>query len=121
MGYQLLANLVMLVHFAFLVYVALGGFLAWWNPRLLAPHVVAASWGAVSATIGIPCPLTGWEDAARRAAGEQGLARGFIDTYLTGVVYPAEHLRTVQLGVAVLVLVSWVGLAVRQRRRVTVA
>jgi Protein of Unknown function (DUF2784) len=46
MGYQLLAELVMLLHFGFLAYVALGGFLAWRRPWLIVPHVGAAVWGA---------------------------------------------------------------------------
>jgi hypothetical protein len=115
MRYQLLAELVMLLHFGFLVYVALGGFLAWRRPWLIVPHAGAAAWGAITATVGIPCPLTAWEDAARRRAGEAGLERGFIDTYLTGVVYPQEHLLTAQLLVGALVLVSWVGFARRRR------
>jgi uncharacterized protein DUF2784 len=116
MGYQLLAELVMLLHFGFLAYVALGGFLAWRWPWLVVPHVVAVVWGALNATVGIPCPLTAWEYAARRRAGELGLPRGFIDTYLTGVVYPDEHLLTAQLLVATLVAVSWAGFLVRRRR-----
>jgi Protein of Unknown function (DUF2784) len=75
--------------------------------------------GSVSATVGISCPLTAWEHEARRLAGEQGLPRGFIDTYLTGVVYPQAHLRTAQLLVAVFVLVSWTGFVLRSRRSVT--
>lgn len=118
MGYQLLAELVMLLHFGFLAYVALGGFLAWRWPRAIVPHATAAVWGALSATVGVPCPLTGWENSARRLAGEQGLPRGFIDTYLTGVVYPEEHLLTAQLLVAALVAVSWTGFALRMRRPV---
>jgi uncharacterized protein DUF2784 len=116
MGYQLLADLVMLVHFGFLAYVALGGFLAWWRRWLIIPHIGAVTWGLLIATAGIQCPLTDWEDEVRRRAGELGLPRGFIDTYLTGVIYPAEHLRTAQLLVAGLVLVSWTGLVVRRRR-----
>jgi uncharacterized protein DUF2784 len=116
MGYQLLAELVMLLHFGFLAYVTLGGFLAWRWPWLAVPHVVAVVWGALNATVGIPCPLTAWEDAARGRAGELGLPRGFIDTYLTGVVYPEEHLLTAQLLVATLVAVSWAGFLVRRRR-----
>jgi Protein of Unknown function (DUF2784) len=116
MGYQLLAELVMLLHFGFLAYVALGGFLAWRWPWLIVPHAVAVVWGALNATAGIPCPLTAWEDAARGRAGELGLSRGFIDTYLTGVVYPEEHLLTAQLLVATLVAVSWAGFLVRRRR-----
>ncbi len=120
MGYRLLAELVMLLHFGFLAYVALGGFLAWWRPLLIVPHAVAAAWGALTATIGIPCPLTAWENAARREAGEQGMSRGFIDTYLTGVVYPEEHLRAVQLLVAAVVLTSWAGVVLRHGRRTAV-
>lgn len=111
-----LAEAVMLAHFAFLAFVALGGFLAWRRPWLRIPHVAAVCWGLVSVLFGVECPLTAWEDALRRAAGGAGLERGFIDTYLTGVVYPGEHLRTAQALVAVLVVASWVGLAVRVRR-----
>jgi hypothetical protein len=117
MGYRLLADVVMLAHFAFLAYLALGGFLAWRRRWLLVPHLAAVVWGALSATVGIACPLTAWEDAARRRAGAEGLPRGFVDTYLTGVVYPRDHLLAAQLLVAALVLVSWAGLAVRLRRR----
>jgi hypothetical protein len=114
-AYQLLADLVMLAHFGFLAYLAVGGFLAWRYPRLIVPHVAAVVWGLLSVTVGIDCPLTAWEDRARRLAGEQGLGRGFIDTYLTGVVYPEQHLVLAQLLVAALVVVSWVGFALRAR------
>jgi Protein of Unknown function (DUF2784) len=116
-AHQLLAEVVMLLHFGFLVFVALGGFLAWRWPWLFVPHVAAVTWGALSVAAGLLCPLTGWEDWARRRAGEQGLPRGFIDTYITGVVYPAEYLVTAQVLVATLVAVSWAGLLVRARRR----
>ena len=106
----------MLAHFAFLAYIALGGFLAWRRPWLLVPHVIAVLWVTLTVTVGLVCPLTTWEDAARRAAGGQGIPRGFIDTYLTGVVYPQEHLVAAQLLVAGLVVTSWVGLAIRSRR-----
>ncbi|MGI9000993.1 MAG: DUF2784 domain-containing protein [Pseudonocardia sp.] len=115
MGYRLLGDAVMLVHFGFLVFLIVGGFLAWRWPRLIVVHLVTAAWGLLSVTVGVTCPLTTWEDALRRRVDGLGLERGFIDTYLTGVVYPAEYLRTVQLVVAALVVVSWVGFAVRRR------
>jgi hypothetical protein len=116
MAYALAADVVMLVHLVFLLYVALGGFLAWRRPGLIVLHVAAAAWGLLSATVGMDCPLTAWEDAARRHAGEQGLPHGFIGTYLTGVIYPADRLVEAQLLVASVVLVSWIGFAVRRRR-----
>lgn len=117
MGYRLLADLVMLVHFGFVAYVALGGFLAWWRPWLLLPHALAAGWGALTVTVGLACPLTAWEVWARERAGGQGLPAGFIDTYLTGVVYPERHLLLVQLLVAGVVAVSWAGALTRLPRR----
>jgi Protein of Unknown function (DUF2784) len=116
-AYRALADVVMLVHFGFLAFVALGGFLAWRFRWVLGPHAAAVGW-AVLSLAGMPCPLTGWEDGLRRLGGEQGLPRGFVDTYLTGVVYPQEHLLAAQLLVASLIAVSWAGLAVRGRVRV---
>jgi len=115
--YQAIADLAMLFHFAFLVVLTLGGFAAWRWPRLILVHVGLAIWGILNAVVKVLCPLTNVEDWARRRAGEQGLPRGFIDAYLTGVVYPEEHLMTVQLGVAGLILVSWVGFAVLWSKR----
>ncbi|MGH3714164.1 MAG: DUF2784 domain-containing protein [Micromonosporaceae bacterium] len=119
MGYRLLADAVMTLHFAFIAYVVLGGFLAWrWRWALL-PHLLAVIWGAVAlvfpaATI---CPLTAWEDGARRAAGQQGLPRsGFIDHYIEDVVYPERYTDLLRAIAAVVVLVSWVGLWLRMRR-----
>lgn len=115
--YQAIADLVMLAHFGFLVVLTLGGFLAWRWPRLIFAHVALVIWGFLNAVVKVPCPLTDVEDWARRRSGEEGLPQGFIDRYLTGVIYPEEHLVAVQLGVAGLVAVSWVGYALLWRRR----
>jgi len=115
--YQAIAELVMLLHFAFLVVLTLGGFAAWRWPTFIWAHVGLAIWGVLNAVVKVPCPFTEVEDWARRRAGEEGLPRGFIDRYLTGVVYPEEQLMTVQLGVAGLIAVSWVGFAVLRLRR----
>ena len=115
MLYRLLADAVMLAHFGFLVFLVLGGFLAWRHFWVLVPHIAAVGWAALSVA-GMDCPLTVWEDDLRRLAGVQGLPRGFIDTYLTGVVYPETFLRPAQFLVAALIGTSWAGLAVRHGR-----
>jgi hypothetical protein len=119
MGYLVVADGVMVVHFAFLGYVVAGGFLAWRWLRAIWPHLVLAGWGLSTLVFHQDCPLSLIEDWARRRAGEPGLHhRGFIDTYLTGVVYPARDLPLVQALVAVVVAVSWVGaLLLASRRR----
>lgn len=122
MGYRLLADVVMALHFGFLAYVVLGGFLAWRWPWALLPHLVAAVWGGLTVLFPatLACPLTAWEDAARRAAGQQGLpASGFIDHYLEGVVYPERYTGLIQGMAAVVALVSWFGAYWRIRARST--
>nr|WP_275404299.1 DUF2784 domain-containing protein [Pseudonocardia acidicola] len=107
----------MATHFAFLVFLALGGFLAWWRRWLIVPHIGAVIWGLLAVTVGVTCPLTDVEDWARRRAGEQGLPRGFIDTYLTGVVYPAHAVVGIRTAMAAAIALSWIGLLVLVVRR----
>jgi Protein of Unknown function (DUF2784) len=114
--HRFLADAVMLAHFGFLAFLALGGFVAWRHRWVIVLHAVAVGWGLLSVLAGVGCPLTAWEDRFRRLAGEQGLTRGFVDAYLTDVIYPSEHLLTVQILLGCLVAVSWAGLVLRARR-----
>ncbi|MBW4715620.1 DUF2784 domain-containing protein [Saccharothrix obliqua] len=110
-----LANLVMVVHFGVLVFLVVGGFLAWRWPRLLYPHLAMAAWGLLVITFPLACPLTWLENALRSAAGRPELTDGFIDTYVDGVLYPESVAGLVQLLVALAVGVSWLGLHLRRR------
>lgn len=103
------------VHFAVLVFLVLGGFLAWRWPAVLWPHLALAAWGLTSTVFVWPCPLTTVEDWSRRRAGEAGLSRGFIDTYLTGVVYPERFTTQIQVAIGIVVVLSWIGLLVRMK------
>lgn len=121
MGYSSLADAVMLVHFGFLVFVALGGFLAWRYRAALPLHVAAIGWAALSVFVGVACPLTALENRLRALAGRSPLEPGgFIETYLTGVIYPQNHLVTVQVLVGILIAASWLGLVHRARRTAAV-
>ncbi|BBH71625.1 hypothetical protein ACTI_83100 [Actinoplanes sp. OR16] len=115
MGWRILADATMVLHFAFVAFVVAGGFLAWRWPRAIIPHLIAAGWGLAIALFRFGCPLTWVEDRARERAGDASLAGGFIDTYLTGVIYPERYLVQVQVLAAVAVAVSWTGVAVRLR------
>ena len=118
MGYRLLADAAMLVHFGFLVFVVTGGFLAWRWPWVIWPHLVLALWGFSTIVFSLRCPLTDVEDWARERGGERPLSgTGFIDHYLENVVYPERYTRAVQALAALAVLVSWGVLAARRRRK----
>lgn len=115
--YAGLAEVTMGVHFLFLAYLSLGGFVAWRWRWTIWGHLGVAAWGLLSITVGMVCPLTVIEDWARHGAGEPALPGGFIDHYLTGVVYPRAYVPVIQAGVAVLIAVSWLGFYLRGRRR----
>ncbi len=117
-GYRVLVVTVLAAHFAYLGYLLVGGFLAWRWTWTIWPHLAAAAWGLASVTLSLPCPLTWLEDWARQRAGEPPLTKGFIDRYVTGVLYPARYEALVRVLVAVVVLVSWAGAYVRWRRGV---
>ena len=117
MKYRLLADATVVVHFAFVAYVVVGGFLAWRWPRTIWLHLAAAGWGFAAIAVGIVCPLTTLENWSRKQAGQEGLpSSGFIDHYLTGVIYPENLLAEVRVLVVVAVVGSWIGFAFRQRR-----
>ena len=104
MLYQAGADAVLVIHFGFILFVLLGGVLAWkwpWMPWLQLP---AALWGAMIEFSGGICPLTPLENRLRQAAGEDGYPGSFIERYLLPVIYPADLTRELQVLLGLLVL-----------------
>lgn len=104
MAYRWLADLVLLVHFAFILFVLFGGLLVLRRPRLAWLHLPAAAWGALIEFAGWICPLTPLEVTLRRAGGEAGYRVGFIERYLTAAMYPEGLTRGTQLMLGVVVV-----------------
>jgi hypothetical protein len=118
MFYRVLADVVMTFHLLFLAFVVFGGFLAWRWPKVLFAHVPLAVYGLVIVTFGFVCPLTPIEDGLRKRAGQEGLEpTGFIDTYIEGIIYPADQTMLARWLAFAVITVSWVGLAIKLRRR----
>ncbi len=108
--YSLLADAAVLLHFGYLVFLVVGGFLAWRFPRAIWPHLATVAWAIGVVVISYPCPLTDLERYFRPSVEE----RGFIERYLEGVIYPEGHLVTARLVVVVAVTVSYAGI-IRRR------
>jgi hypothetical protein len=115
MGFQLLTTVILGLHFGFLAYLVLGGFLAWRWPRTIWLHLAAAGWGFAVVAGQLICPLTYAEDWSRRRAGGGGLTQGFIDRYVEGVLYPERFTGLLQALVAITVGVSWAGWLIQGR------
>jgi len=121
MLYLLAAGLTIAAHAAFVVFVALGGLLVGWRPRLALLHVPAVLWGAFIEFSGRICPLTPLENRFRALAGAAGYPEGFIEHYALGVLYPPGLTTATQyaLGASVLLFnaAAYLLLWRRMRRR----
>ena len=91
------ADAVVACHAAFIVFALLGAALLVLWPRLVWLHLPALAWGGFVEFTGRICPLTALEDRLRDAAGQAGYRGGFIDHYLTPIIYPAGLTHGTQL------------------------
>ena len=115
MGFRVIAYAAAGAHFAFLAFGVFGGFLAWRWPRLIWLQVAGASWMVLVVVVSLTCPLTWIEDRARERAGMAPKPGGFLVNYVEGVFYPTGQQKAAMAVAAVVVLISWVGFAVRRR------
>lgn len=104
-AYQALADLVVALHMAFVLFAALGGFLVFKWRRVAWFHIPAALWAALIEFAGWECPLTPLENWLRRLGGEAGYQTSFIERYLLPVIYPASFTRSLHVALGFLVLV----------------
>lgn len=91
MPYHLLADLVLVLHLGFVVFAGFGGLLVLRWPRMLWLHVPALLWGMVVQWADLICPLTPLENNLRLRAGEAVIGGGFIERFVSDILYP-EHL-----------------------------
>ena len=105
MTYGLLADVALVAHLAFVLFVVLGGLFVLRRPKVAWLHIPCALWGAWVELAGWICPLTPLEVSWRRQAGEAGYSGGFLEHYVTSVLYPDGLTREVQVGLGVVVVV----------------
>lgn len=119
MIYGILADIVVLVHAAFVLFAVFGGFLVLRWRRLAWLHIPAVLWAALVEMAGWICPLTPLENLLRHRAVKVIYHSDFIEHYLMPVLYPAALTQELQmaLGLAVLFINVSVYVWVWHRRR----
>ena len=118
MADRILADATVALHFAFIVFVVLGGVLVWRNKAWAWAHLPAVAWVAYLEFSGAICPLTPLENALRTRAGESGYAGGFIQHYLIPIVYPPGLTVDLQIALGLgVVALNVVVYALAWRRR----
>ena len=115
--HALLADLTVLAHAGFVLFVVLGGVLVLRRPWLAWLHLPAVAWGVWVELYGAVCPLTPLENAWRAQSGGVSYAGGFIEHYVTAALYPAGLSRGMQLALGLGLLALNLGLYARAWRR----
>ena len=106
MLYSIAADVLLVLHLAFVVFVMLGGLLLLKWRWLIFLHLPAVAWGILVELRGWFCPLTPLEQHFRTLAGETGYSGGFIQHYLLPLIYPAGLTREVQTILAMVVIAT---------------
>lgn len=119
MRYLVLANLALITHVAFILFVILGGLLALHQRWTAWLHLPAAVWGMLVEFMDWPCPLTVLEVRWLQEAGEAGYAGGFIEHYVFRLIYPVGLTSSLQwlLGFGVIAANVVIYMLVWRRRR----
>jgi hypothetical protein len=119
MAFRLLADVTVLLHLAFVVFVVLGGLCVVRWPKTAWLHLPAAAWGAWVELAGWICPLTPLENWFRSRGGGVAYSSSFVEHYIIPLLYPASLSRELQYALGVLVLLVNMGIyayAFRRRR-----
>ena len=103
------------VHYLVMAYIVFGGFLILRWRGTVWTHGAIIVWAILSLIAPVVCPLTWLENYFRHLVGRGDLAGGFVDTYITGVLYPTEFKAAALVVCVVIVLVSWTSAYIRWR------
>jgi membrane protein implicated in regulation of membrane protease activity len=123
MIWSLLADLLVIIHFAFTAFVIFGGFLTWRWRRMVFAHLPALAWGIWVEVSHSICPLTPLENHFRHLGGEAGYGGSFLAHYLVRVLYPPGLTWQIQWAlaatlIAINVIAYWGLLRRRTRSRI---
>ncbi len=98
------ADLLLVVHLLFILFVITGGWLVLRWPLLALLHLPAALWGTLVELAGWYCPLTDVEQSWRLASGLPSYETSFVERYLLPLIYPEHLTREIQIGLGILVI-----------------
>ncbi|MEJ5378268.1 MAG: DUF2784 domain-containing protein [bacterium] len=116
MFYGLLADLVVVLHALFVLFVAVGGLLVFRWAKMAWVHVPSVLWAVIVEWSGWICPLTPLENKLRLLANEQAYGGDFVERFLVALLYPEVLTRPLQmaLGAGVLLIngfIYWIKLS----------
>ncbi|MGO9146498.1 MAG: DUF2784 domain-containing protein [Desulfomonilia bacterium] len=103
--YRVLADAVVYLHFAFILFVILGGIFVIFRPKILWLHIPCVIWGMVIELAGFICPLTPLENYLRVQARQTPYSGDFVIHYIEPVIYPEGLTRELQIVLGLVVVI----------------
>ena len=104
--YEIAADLILIIHFTFVLFVVFGALLIFVSIKIIFIHIPAVIWGSYIELTNSICPLTYLENWFLHKANLTTYSEGFIQNYLVPIVYPMNLTKDLQiyLGIAIIVI-----------------
>ena len=104
--YEIAANLTLIVHFTFVLFVVFGALLFFVTTKIVFIHIPAFIWGSYIELTHSICPLTYLENWFLQKANLTTYSEGFIQNYLVPIVYPKHLTDNLQIYFAIVLIVA---------------
>ena len=104
--HELAADIILIIHFAFILFVIFGALLFFVTTKIIFIHLPALIWGSYIELTSSICPLTYLENWLLQKANLTTYSEGFIQNYLVPIVYPTNLTKDTQiyLGIALIAI-----------------
>ncbi len=104
--YEITANLILIVHLIFILFVVFGALLFFTSTKIIFIHIPAIIWGSYIELTNSICPLTYLENWLLQKANLTTYSEGFIQNYLVPIVYPINLNTDIQiyLGITLIII-----------------
>ena len=106
MYYGLGANLTLVVHFTFIVFVIFGALLVFASKKIAFIHIPSVIYGAYIELSHSICPLTYLENWFLKQAGLKSYSSTFIEHYLIPTIYPDNLTAELQFYLGFLLILT---------------
>ena len=104
--YEFAADLTLIIHFAFIIFVVFGALLFFVSTKIIYVHVPALIWGIYIEITHSICPLTYLENWFLQKVNLTTYSEGFIQNYLVSIVYPKNLTEDLQTYFAIVLIVA---------------
>ena len=104
--YELLANLTLVIHLIFILFVVFGGLFFFIFSKIIYIHFPALIWGIYIELTGSICPLTHLENWFLNKGELSTYSSSFIQNYLLPIIYPQNLTSRIQiyLGIGLIII-----------------